>query len=188
MKTKILWLMLSYFLILFFLGISLAEDLESVCYEEYDRCTAFCDKIHSKSTVDIWGRCRDENSYGQCVESTVTRQRKDKCKNNCVISRKGCIKRKRSLEDEQNTEEGLQIQIEETQEDTAIEYPSSTSDSNIYTWTDKNGVVHITNDKDSIPPEYREQIEKGTNKEATEIIKDKNDTKSKSTDKKTKSE
>ena len=192
MKTRILWLMLSYLLILFFMGISLAEDLESACYDEYNVCTAYCDKQYSTDEYDIWNHWRPE--------SNITRGKRNVCKTRCLSSQNSCIRRKRALEEEQKVQEELESQPvvapplryrnlgeeQETQEDTTTEYPSSPSDSNIYTWTDENGVVHITNDKDSIPPEYREQIEKGTNKEAIEIIKDKNDTKSKSTDKKTK--
>lgn len=42
----------------------------------------------------------------------------------------------------------------------------------LYTWKDKNGVVHVTNNIGSVPAEYREQMinkaENGKNKEASE--------------------
>lgn len=42
---------------------------------------------------------------------------------------------------------------------------SSTTRSGTYKWVDKNGVMHVTNSISSIPPEYREQLEQGANKE-----------------------
>ena len=84
-----------------------------------------------------------------------------------------------------NLEEKPESHGHETQEDiNTEEYPPSPSDSNIYRWTDENGVIHITNDKDSIPIEYREQLQQGTNEE-TQTTRDKNKTKSKSINKTT---
>ena len=64
----------------------------------------------------------------------------------------------------------LENEIEETEEypgdDTFPEYPVPSSDTNIYKWTDKDGVIHITNKIDSIPTEYLEQVEHSTNEES----------------------
>ncbi|GEM_PF-1518979 len=67
------------------------------------------------------------------------------------------------------TEETTQINPSEPME------PLSTSlnkSSGLYTWKDKNGVVHVTNNMGSVPAEYREQMinkaENGKNKEASE--------------------
>jgi hypothetical protein len=94
-----------------------------------------------------------------------------------------CINRKRK---QNKAQEELESQLRETQEDTTrdTEYVSSPSDSIIYKWTDKDGVINITNNKDSIPPEYRDRIEEGTNSE-DRIMKYSNNVESVGIDKET---
>jgi hypothetical protein len=80
-----------------------------------------------------------------------------------------CLKRKRK---QHKAQEELESQAQDAQESTGgeVENSLSPSDSVIYKWTDKNGVIHITNKKDSIPWEYQEQLEQGTNS-ADKIMK-----------------
>jgi hypothetical protein len=82
-----------------------------------------------------------------------------------------CIKHKRK---QKKAQEELESQAEEFQEDADkyTEYISSPSERIIYKWTDKHGVINLTNNKDSIPPEYREQLEAQTNGKEAVVIKE----------------
>lgn len=78
-----------------------------------------------------------------------------------------CIERKRALENAQKEQEEIESEAQEATEYTGENitpgYPSPQADSNLYKWTDENGVIHITNKVDSIPAEYLEKVEQSTN-------------------------
>lgn len=132
------------------------DDSELTCYGQCNQCTASCDERHSTPKHDVWGKRR--------VESITTRANRSKCKNICLNSVQSCIKHKRK---QKKAREELESQAEEILEEATADtkYPSLPSDSIIYKWTDKDGVINITNNKNSIPPEYREQLEQDTNSE-----------------------
>ncbi|HSE84421.1 MAG TPA: hypothetical protein VLB01_07735 [Thermodesulfobacteriota bacterium] len=53
-------------------------------------------------------------------------------------------------------------QTQTTEEESTSEYiPLPPSETPMYVWTDKSGVIHITNSIDSVPPEYRNKARKG---------------------------
>jgi len=162
MRKIILYLILFCIMIAPFTGISRAENSESKCNWEQERCAESCERKHSTPKYDVWGKSRKE--------SEITRGRREKCKDQCLALKDFCLERKRRLEDVENVRKELEDEIEETEEypggDTFLEYPVPPSDSNIYKWTDKDGVIHITNKIDSIPPEYLEQVEHSTNEES----------------------
>ena len=178
MKKPILQFGLFCIMIPFFMGESMAQnseptcneyksyiqdDSELTCYRECNQCAESCNERHSTPKYDVWGKRR--------VESDITRANRSKCKNICFYSTESCIKRKRKLK---KVQEELESQAEEIQEDatTDTKYPSSPSDSIIYKWTDKDGVINITNNKDSIPREYRGQLEAQTNGKEAVVIKE----------------
>ena len=134
---------------------SLGADIEA--FSNTSRNSGSADPILSRS-----GKSRKE--------SEITRGRREKCKDQCLALKDFCLERKRKLEDAENVQKELENEMEETEEysggDTFPEYATSPSDSNIYKWTDKDGVIHITNKIDSIPPEYLEQVKHGTNEES----------------------
>jgi len=153
----ILKLILSCTMIFVFTGISRGEEPESTCVAESNRCKEACDQRHSTPKRDVWGNARKE--------SDITRWHREKCKNSCLAVKDSCIKRKRKLEDEQKAQEELEDQAQESQEyigeETSSDFPQS-SDKDIYRWTDENGVLHMTNNINSIPPEYLDQVEQST--------------------------
>ena len=151
------------------------DDSELTCYKGCNQCTASCTEKNTTPKYDVWGKPRRE--------SEITRANRSKCKNLCLNSMESCINRKRK---QNKAQEELESQLRETQEHTTTdsEYVSSPSDSIIYKWTDKDGVINITNNKDSIPPEYRDRIEEGTNSE-DRIMKYSNNVESVGIDKET---
>ena len=165
MRNTISWLILSYFMFLLLIGDSLSRDLVASCDEEYENCTASCIQRYSTPEYDVWDRPRRE--------SHIRRALRDKCKNFCLAEHKGCIRRAKTREDEEKKQEDIKSQIQIDQEETTTSAPSLPSDNKIYQWTDKNSVIHITNKKEAIPPEYQSQLEQGSNKE-TKAIKSKN--------------
>jgi hypothetical protein len=165
MRNTTPWLILSCFTLLFLIGNSLSRDLVASCDEEYENCTASCIQRYSTPKYDIWNRPRRE--------SHITRALRDKCKNFCLIGHKECIRRAKTREDEEKKQENIKSQVQIEQEETTTSAPPLSSNDKIYQWTDKNGVIHITNKKEAIPPEYQSQLEQGTNKE-TKAIKIKN--------------
>lgn len=160
----------------YFIGNSLASDLVTSCDEEYENCATSCIQRYSTPTHDVWEHVRSE--------SDITRALRDKCKNFCLIGHKRCIKRAQKRENEEKKQEELENQVQVKQEEPARSPLLLPSDNKIYKWTDKNSVIHLTNDKDSIPAEYLEQVERGSNKE-TKTIGNKNNTRNKSSDEKT---
>lgn len=176
MKNTIFWLTVSWSILLLFIGISFAANSEPTCneykshvqdnselscYKGCNQCTASCDEKYITPKHDVWGKPRRE--------SEITRANRSKCKNLCLNSMESCINRKRK---QNKAQEELESQLRETQEDTTRDagYVSSPSESIIYKWTDKDGVINITNNKDSIPPEYREQLETPTNAKEAVVI------------------
>ena len=162
MRKPILHLILFCIMIPFFTEISSGENSESRCNSEQERCAESCERKHSTPKYDVWGKSRKE--------SEITRGRREKCKDQCLALKDFCLERKRKLEDAEKVQKELENEIEETEEypgdDTFPEYPVPSSDTNIYKWTDKDGVIHITNKIDSIPTEYLEQVEHSTNEES----------------------
>jgi len=151
-------------MISFFTGIIRAEKPESKCSVESDRCKEACDQKHSTPKRDVWGNTRKE--------SEITRWHREKCKNSCLAIKDICIERKRKLENTQKEQEELENQAQEAPEniteESAPEYPPSQPDSNIYKWTDENGVLHITNRADSIPADKQEQVEQSSDEKTEE--------------------
>jgi hypothetical protein len=162
MKKLILHSILFCIMILFFAEISSGENSESRCNSEHERCAESCERKHSTPKYDVWGKARKE--------SEITLGRREKCKDQCLALKDFCLERRRKFEDAEKVQKELENEIEETEEysggDTFPEYPMPSSDSNIYKWTDKDGVIHITNKIDSIPPEYLEQVEQSTNEKS----------------------
>jgi hypothetical protein len=153
-------------------------DSELTCFKECEVCVASCTNKYNTPKYDIWGNPREE--------SAVTYWNRVKCKNTCLTIRDNCIKRKRNLE-KQNTQtqstsapplqyrnldeeqKDIDNKVQESQEDPI--YEPIPSDTKIYKWTDKNGVVHMTNKKESIPPEYLDQIKEDSGKGEKHINK-----------------
>jgi hypothetical protein len=168
MKKTVLWVIFSFFLIHFFISNSFGRDLQEACNLEYGNCTSSCIQRYSRATYDIWGRW--------IGESDITRENKEKCKSYCQVGLNNCMNRvsNRQIEEQKN-------HFQEIQEDTPTEYPLSSSNSSIYVWKDTNGVIHITNQVESIPPEYREQYEQQANGKEIQSVKGKINTKSANT-------
>jgi hypothetical protein len=160
-------------MILFLMENSLANDLLASCDEEYENCKTSCIQSYSAPKYDVWDRPRRE--------SDTTRALRDKCRNLCLIGHKQCIRRAQKREDEEKKQEKLENQVQSKLGYSKPSSPSLPSDSKIYKWTDKNGVIHFTNNNASIPNEYPEQVEQGSNNE-TEAISNKNKTKPKNID------
>ena len=161
MRKIILHLILFCIMIPPFTGISGAGNSESKCNSEHEQCAESCERKHSTPKYDVWGKSRKE--------SEITRGRREKCKAQCLALKDFCLERKRKLEDAEKVQNDLENEMEETEEYSGgytFENPPSLSDSNIYEWTDEDGVIHFTNKKDSIPPEYLEQVEHGTDEES----------------------
>lgn len=176
-KTTLLGFILSCFMIPFLMGNSLARDLEGACYDEYNTQVAYCEKTYSTVKYDIWG-----NYIG---ESNITIGKRNECKARALESRNDCIRRAQSREYEENTQQGTGSQFQRNYEDTTTSSPSSSTNSPIYKWKDKDGVVHITNDITSIPSKYLDQVKQWTGKKETKPTEDRNNTESKSTNKET---
>lgn len=176
MKNTIVWFILSCTMTPYFIGNSLARDLVASCDEEYEDCATSCIQRYSTPTYDVWDHMRRE--------SYITRALRDKCKNFCLIGHKKCIRHAQKRENEEKKQEELENQVRIKQEEPTTSPPLLPSDNKTYKWTDKNGVIHLTNDKDSIPAEYLEQVERGSNKE-TKVIGNKNKTNSKNINTKT---
>ena len=176
MRNTILWFVVFWSMTFLFTEIGIAQNSEPTCneykshvqdnselscYKGCNQCTASCDEKYITPKHDVWGKPRRE--------SQITRANRSKCKNLCLNSMESCINRKRK---QNKAQEELESQLRETQEDTTRDagYVSSPSESIIYKWTDKDGVINITNNKDSIPPEYREQLETPTNAKEAVVI------------------
>lgn len=77
---------------------------------------------------------------------------------NVEVNRELIEKRKKKLQD--------QAESEKPEIDYETAYPSggyedlrrSAPKTNLYRWTDDDGIMHVTNDLGSVPPEYMEQI------------------------------
>ena len=178
MKGVILWFMFSSLMGLSFMGISLARNLVSGCYDTYNVCKAYCDKQYSTPEVDVWGMRR--------YESNITSGKRKECKARCQQSQGDCIRRKSNLEGMQNIQTrpivapplkygnvGAEQESQEQEPQEGTVYENSPSDTTIYKWIDKNGVVQVTNKKESIPSEYLDQLEETSSKEATNVTEEK---------------
>lgn len=172
MRNVLLVPMLSCLVFPVFIETSMADDLQPTCYHyekhaqqdlgllqcynDCQKCTASCDAQYFTPKYDIMGHLR--------VESAATHENRIKCKNTCLSSIDSCFENK-TKEEKTFKEEKLKLEeeklinkLQNEEEEPNTSTSSKPSDSKIYRWKDKDGVVHITNNWETIPSEYRNKL------------------------------